>query len=118
MPNSSLSQIILFVEDMAKAVWFYRDVLGFPVRYPSEAEDLSNEMWVELDSGGCALALHGGAQRPPEHQHELVFKVDNLEGARAELLRNGIEVGEIHLLEDGLPVAKGVDPAGHHFSIR
>ncbi len=106
MPQSSLSQIILFVEDMAKAVWFYRDVLGFPVRYPSDTTNFSNEMWVELDAGGCALALHSGTQQLPNHQHELVFKVDDLEVARAELLRNGIEVGEIHLLEDGLPVPK------------
>jgi len=103
---------------MAKAVWFYHEVLGFPVRYPSETSDFSSEMWVELDAGGCTLALHGGAQHPPDQQHALVFKVDDLEAARAELLRNGIEVGEIHLLEDGLPVAKGIDPAGHHFSIR
>lgn len=118
MVQSSLNQIILFVKDMAPAVWFYRDILGLKVVYPQESTDYSNKMWVELDAGGCSLALHGAAHDLPGSQHQLIFKVDNLEAARQALLTAGVEIGEIHLLEDGLPVASGVDPEGHHFSIR
>lgn len=118
MEQSSLNQIILFVKDMARAVWFYRDVLGLQVSYPQESADYSNEMWVELDAGGCSLALHGGARDLPGSQHQLIFKVNDLEAARQELLTAGVEISEIRLLEDGLPVASGVDPEGHHFSIR
>lgn len=118
MIRGSLKQIILFVRDMKSEVWFYRDVLGLELFYPQDKEDLSQEMWVELDAGGCALALHGGADKAPDAEHQLIFQVDDLESARSAILAAGIEIGEIRLLEDGLPVASGVDPAGHRFSIR
>ena len=118
MMRGLLKQIILFVMDMESEVWFYRDVLGLEIIYPQDNKDLSQEMWVELDAGGCTLALHGGADKAPDDEHQLIFTVHDLEAARSEILAAGIEIGEIRLLEDGLPVASGVDPGGHHFSIR
>lgn len=118
MTNASLSQMILFVSDMGGEVRFYRDVLGLEVRYPQGLADYSNEMWVEFDAGDCVLALHGGSQCPPGDEHQIVFHVADLEQARLKMLDAGVEIGEIHLLEDNVAAAKGVDPEGHHFSIR
>ena len=118
MTKVSLSQIILFVSNMGQAVHFYRDVLGLTVVYPADWADYSQEMWVELDAGDCSLALHGGSEKIPGREHQIVFHVENLEATRLAILDAGFEIGEIHLLEDGKPVAKGVDPEGHHFSIR
>lgn len=118
MIQGKLIQIILFIKDMARAVGFYRDLLGFQVVYPQGLSDFSQEMWVELDAGPCSIALHGGARETPGDEHQLIFKVDDLEAARQELLAAGIEIGEIRTLEDGKPVASGVDPEGHRFSIR
>ena len=119
MIHASMMQIILFVREMDRAVHFYRDVLGLQVVYPQgPLENYSNEMWVAFDAGGCALALHGGAQKPPEASHEVIFKVDDLERARQEILNAGIHIAEIRLLEDGAPIAEGVDPDGHRFAIR
>jgi catechol 2,3-dioxygenase-like lactoylglutathione lyase family enzyme len=112
-------QIILFVKEMDRAVHFYRDILGLEVVFPQPPlEDYSGEMWVELDAGGCSLALHGGAEKSPEGSHEVIFKVDDLEHARQEILNAGIRIAEIRLLEDGAPIAEGVDPDGHRFAIR
>lgn len=118
MVQASLSQMILFVKDMAGEVRFYRDVLGLEVRHPHGLADYSNEMWVEFDAGACSLALHGGAKATPGDQHQIVFRVADLEQTRLAILDAGVEIGEIRLLEDGEPAASGVDPEGHRFSIR
>ena len=116
--NAFLTQIILFVKDMPRAVHFYHEILGLVIIHPNEPVDFSQTMWVELDAGTCSLALHGGTKESPGDEHNLVFKVDNLQAARQALLAAGVEIGEIRILEDGEPVASGVDPEGHHFSIR
>lgn len=118
MTNINLSQMILFVSDMANALHFYRDVLGLAVVYPANQADLSQEMWVELDAGACNLALHGGLEKKPGSEHKIVFHVESLEATRSAILNAGYEIGEIRLLEDGKPVASGIDPEGHHYSIR
>jgi predicted enzyme related to lactoylglutathione lyase len=118
MIKAKMTQIILYVEDMARAVHFYKDLLGLKVTYPGKLTDAAQEMWVELDAGGCSLALHGGAQDRPDDQHELIFKVKDLAQARMALVNAGIHVAEIRILEDGAPIAEGVDPDGHRFGLR
>lgn len=118
MHAESLFQIILYVSNMAGEVRFYRDVIGLKIRYPQGLEDYSQEMWVEFDAGGVSLALHGGTEKPPANDHEIIFKVEDLEQARSEILKAGIEIADIRLLEDGEPIAEGVDPDGHRFAIR
>jgi catechol 2,3-dioxygenase-like lactoylglutathione lyase family enzyme len=119
MIQASMMQIILFVRDMAREVHFYRDVLGLEVVYPqAPLGDYSSEMWVEFNAGGCSLALHGGAEKQREDTHEVIFKVEDLVHARQEILNAGIQIAEIRLLEDGAPIAEGVDPDGHRFAIR
>ncbi len=44
---------IVFVSDMQKAVAFYRDVLGLPLRFESPE-------WTEFATDGATLALHAG----------------------------------------------------------
>ena len=46
---------MIMVSDMARSVRFYRDVLGFRLRFESE-------FWTEFDTDGTTLALHGGAR--------------------------------------------------------
>lgn len=118
MLQAQLTQIILYVQDMARAVGFYRDLLGLKVIYPQNLTDESQAMWVELDAGAFSLALHAGARKWPGDEHELIFTVTDLESARQALLKAGVEIGEIRTLEDGLPIASGVDSEGHRFSIR
>lgn len=120
MPHFScqFAQVILYVQDMDREVRFYRDILGFSIRYPKDKANYANEMWVELETGSTTLALHGGEDEPPDDKHELIFGVDDIETARQALLNAGIPMSEIHTLEDGAPIASGFDPAGHGFSIR
>jgi predicted enzyme related to lactoylglutathione lyase len=113
-----LFEVILFVQDMARAVRFYHQLLGLKLRYPQDVTDFSNQMWVEIETGDCTLALHGGAEIKPDPLHEIVFTVNDVDQARATLLASGISIGETRVLEDGHPTAEGVDPEGHRFAIR
>jgi len=116
--SKPLTQIILYIKDMGAEVHFYHEVLGLPIRYPTGLSDYSREMWVELETGDCTLALHGGEHEQPDTQHEIVFEVEDGEAARGVIIAAGIEMMPTHILEDGAPVAEGTDPAGHHFAIR
>lgn len=120
MPDkfSGKSQVILYVRDMAKEVWFYRDILGLSVRYPQGLEDYAGEMWVEFALGEHSLALHGGAKSEPDDLHEVVFWVEDVNIARKTIVSAGIQMGEIRDLEDSAPIAEGLDPDGHRFAIR
>ncbi|MCB2214021.1 VOC family protein [bacterium] len=112
------SQVILYVNDMAAEVRFYRDRLGLPIRYPKGKTDYSKEMWVEFDGGDCSLALHGGVDDPPGIEHEIVFTVDDIMTAWLDLSEADVDIGQVRLLETNEPFATGHDPEGHRFSIR
>lgn len=113
-----LMQIILYVKDMGSEVHFYHDVLGLPIRYPAGLADYASQMWVELETGDCTLALHGGEHVKPDTKHEIVFEVEDVETARQAIVAAGIEMSPTRILEDGAPIAEGIDPAGHRFAIR
>jgi predicted enzyme related to lactoylglutathione lyase len=111
-------EVIVYVEDMPRAVAFYRDVLGLRVSYPQGASDFSGEYWVTLDSGACVLALHGGGQRRQgPDAAKMVFRVQDVQAARTELAQRGVAIGEVRSAAPGVWVCDGRDPEGNPFSI-
>ena len=54
-----LAYVIEFVRDMNRAVKFYRDVLGFQLKFESPG-------WSEFVTGETTLALHPASQRMPQ----------------------------------------------------
>ena len=56
-----LIEAILYVDNMATAVAFYRDKLGLAVLDPIVG-DYSDEYFVEFKTGTCRLCLHGGGE--------------------------------------------------------
>src|SRR6058998_92605 len=84
-PMKKIDYTIVFVSDMKRAVKFYRDVLGLPLKF--ESPD-----WTEFSTGTTTLALHGGAKPKQNVKREshaglcsIGFYVDDLEKAYAEL---------------------------------
>jgi predicted enzyme related to lactoylglutathione lyase len=113
-----MMEVILYAQDMAEQVAFWRDVMGLRVRYPAGCEDYSQEFWVELESGPCTLVLHGGGKRETgSDAPKMVFSVGDVEAARQMLLERGVRVGEVRSPAPGVIVADGVDPEGNKFSI-
>jgi lactoylglutathione lyase len=62
---------IKFVEDMDRAVAFYRDALGLPLRFASP-------YWSEFDTGAVTLALHPASERNPAGSTQVGFTTADL----------------------------------------
>jgi predicted enzyme related to lactoylglutathione lyase len=119
MPIARFDKVILYVQDMARMVAFYRDAFGLALTYPAGDVDLAKEVWVTLDLGcGCTLALHGGGKRRlGEDAPSLVFRCDDLATAGAALSAAGARLAEPFEAAPGTLVAKGRDPEGNAFSL-
>ncbi len=86
-----VDDVFFNVDDMEKAVAFYRDKLGLAVKYATAD-------WVELDAGNVTVALRrygSGPEGRPElavgEGATLVFEVENIEAVKAELEGQGIK---------------------------
>lgn len=80
------------VQDMDRAVRFYTEKLGFPlkVRFGNN--------WAEVDAGSVSIGLHPTEDSVPvstEGGATISFAVDNIEAMVATLKERGVEVGEI-----------------------
>jgi len=91
-----VDDVFFNVDDMEKAVAFYRDILGLAVKYQSAD-------WAELDAGNMTIALrrHGSG---PEGRPELgvgegatiVFEVEDMEVTKAGLEDQGVTfIGDV-----------------------
>src|SRR6266700_6456600 len=116
-----LRQAIIFVKDMERMTAFYQDGLGLRVN-PERCQD----GWVELDSGGAALALHMIPARiaerleiatPPQAREKtpikLVFEAVDVAAARAHLIAHGAVMFQPR--DSG--GCDGLDPDGNVFQI-
>jgi lactoylglutathione lyase len=110
---------IVFVSDMKRSVSFYRDLLGFPLKFESPE-------WTELATDGATLALHAsdGQNSDQGHQKQTVagrcrpgLCVPNLGAFHERLVEQGVtciqEPKEIH----GVRLAQYLDPDGLAISV-
>src|SRR5580692_10212798 len=79
-----LNYVIKFVGNMERGVKFYRDVLGFPLKFQSDG-------WSEFDAGEMTLALHPASDKNPAGTVELGFKVSDLQKFHAEMIAKGVQ---------------------------
>ncbi len=117
-----IDYVMVMVSDMARSVAFYRDVVGFKLKFDSPD-------WTEFLTGKTILALHGGATpAPPEQAWEgrkwagtcsIGLSTSDLDVATKSLKDRGVRF----VLEptdqsgDGLRLAIFVDPDGMPISI-
>ena len=110
---------IIFVSDMKRAVSFYRDVLGLPLKFESPG-------WTEFATEGATLALHASERSNSDE--------DNPQQIHAGRCRPGLSVpnlDEFHkrMIERDVPciqepkeifgarIAQYVDPDGLAISV-
>lgn len=116
--TNGLIEVILYVQDMASQVAFYKDSFGLEVLFPSHVDDFSEQSWVTLDTGQCLLALHaGGRGRLSADAPKIVFGVQDILSVREHLLARGVEIGEVRSPAPGVWVCDGKDPEGNPYSI-
>ena len=106
-----LDYVIQFVADMDRAVTFYRDVLGLPLRFQSPG-------WSEFSTGETSLALHPASKKSPAGSVELGFNVTNLETFYREMSAKGVRFSMPPTKQDfGGPLAQFLDSEGGRCSV-
>lgn len=84
--------VLYRVSDLARAVEFYRDVLGLKLEMHHP-----EYQWAEFDCGNVTLGLHGGEAPATGAGAQVALAVDDIDGARAELSVQGARIpGPIH----------------------
>ena len=110
---------MVFVSDMKRAVAFYRDVLGLPLRFESPH-------WTEFATDGATLALHdaGGASSQSTAPHEATaglcrpgFQVPDLDECHRRMIAHAVPCVQEPTEVFGARVAQYADPDGLVFSV-
>ena len=106
-----LKYAIKFVSDMNRAVKFYRDVLGLPLRFESPG-------WSEFDTGDTILALHLASTKNPAGAVELGFTVPNVEEFHRNMVSKGLQFSLPPTKQDfGGVLAQFADSEGGYCSV-
>ena len=104
-----ISRIILFVADLPKVAVFFQQHFGPEAAGPAE------DGWIELNAGGCNLALHHGKLPPGAAQHspaKIVFAVSDVRAEVERLTLEGLKFGKVHDW-NGFSLADTKDPEGN-----
>jgi lactoylglutathione lyase len=106
-----LQYVIKFVAEMDRAVTFYRDVLGLPLKFHSSG-------WSEFVTGETILALHPASQKNLAGAIELGFNVPDLDKFHQEMKAKGVQFSMPPTRQDyGGILAQFTDSEGAHCSV-
>lgn len=119
-----LGYVVLFVEDLDRALAFYTDKVGLPVRFRAEG-------YVELAVEGSKFALlarsrvpelagqaHAGRPAPGAHEGAVTFLVEDVDRVHRELTGRGVPfLGTPQNRSWGQRTAYFHDPEGHLIEI-
>jgi lactoylglutathione lyase len=110
---------MVFVSDMGRAVAFYRDTLGLPLRFESPN-------WTEFGTDGATLALHqaggvgplsSGPSEPSAGSCRPGFQVTDLDQFHSRMVAHGVPCVQKPKAVFGARVAQYTDPDGLVFSV-
>ena len=112
-PDSSLKMtyVIKFVDDMNRAVKFYRDVVGLPMKFESPG-------WSEFATGETTLGLHPASEKNAAGTVELGFTAGDLQKFHREMTGRGVQFTMPPTKQDyGNTLAQFVDSEGGRCSV-
>ena len=78
-----LRRVILFTSNIAALAEFYETVVGLTVATRDDG-------WVDLEAGGCGLALHTGKPKIGNRPPKIVFYASDVAQTRALLIQRGL----------------------------
>ena len=109
--NIERVKYVLTVQDMDRAIAFYRDVVGLKLLF-------SSAMWSEMAFGDAIVALHGGGSGELRRTG-LSVQVEALDSAVREVERGGGRVTREPEARPGEPIrlAEVVDTEGNAFAL-
>ena len=110
---------IVFVSEMKRAVSFYRDVLGLPLKFESPG-------WTEFATDGATLALHASEGSNPKKEDPLKvpagrcrpgLSVPNLDEFHNRMVENKVPCIQEPKEIFGARIAQYLDPDGLAISV-
>lgn len=108
MSNVTRTYFMLNVDQMDRAVAFYKEVLGPVIRYESET-------WTEIKIGDATVALHAGGGSPKPSG--LTVEVLDLDEACDAVRRMGGQVVDGPLEQGSATLAEVADSEGNGFTL-
>jgi catechol 2,3-dioxygenase-like lactoylglutathione lyase family enzyme len=118
-----ISAITLFVEDLAAAKRFYRDVFGLPIRFEDDDSavfDFGNTLVNLLKTTEAPELIGPAAVAPPEagSRFQFTLNVDDVDAMCAELTARDVELLNGPMDRPwGIRTASFRDPGGHIWEI-
>jgi predicted enzyme related to lactoylglutathione lyase len=116
-----LELIPLPVSDVDRAIDFYADKLGFTKDVDVRPAEGVRIVQLTPEGSGCSVGFGTGLEvyaGQPGSIRGLHLVVEDIDEARAELVRRGVEVGEIHDFGGGVRGASFADPDGNSFELQ
>jgi catechol 2,3-dioxygenase-like lactoylglutathione lyase family enzyme len=116
-----LELIPLPVSNVDRAIDFYADKLGFTKDFDVQPSEGVRVVQLTPEGSGCSVGFGTGLdvyRGEPGSVRGLHLVVDDIDGVRAELVRRGVEVGEIQDFGGGVRGADFSDPDGNTFELQ
>lgn len=116
-----LELIPLPVADVDRAIAFYADKLGFTKDVDVQPSEGVRVVQLTPPGSGCSVGFGTGLDvyaGEPGTVRGLHLVVEDITEARAELLRRGVDVGEVHDFGGGVRGANFSDPDGNSFELQ
>ena len=116
-----LELIPLPVSDVERAIDFYAGKLGFTKDVDVRPSEGVRVVQLTPEGSGCSVGFGTGLDvyaGEPGSVRGLHLVVPDVAEARAELVRRGVEVGEIHDFGGGVRGANFSDPDGNTFELQ
>ena len=113
--------IPLPVADVDRAIAFYADQLGFNKDVDVQPSEGVRIVQLTPEGSGCSVGFGTGLDAyagEPGSVRGLHLVVDDIAAARADLIRRGVEISEIHDFGGGVKGAEFADPDGNTFELQ
>jgi predicted enzyme related to lactoylglutathione lyase len=113
--------IPLPVSDVDRAIAFYADRLGFTKDVDVQPSEGVRIVQLTPEGSGCSIGFGTGLDvyaGEPGSIRGVHLVVEDISESRAELVRRGVEVSEIHDFGGGVKGANFSDPDGNSFELQ
>lgn len=98
--NWTLEVVVVPVTDVDRAKSFYADKLGFVVDHDTTVRDQMRFVQLTPPGSGCSIVVGQGiTDMQPGSVKGLQLVVSDIVAAHAQLLANGVEAGEVQVVD-------------------
>ena len=109
--TTKLAYVIEFVADMNRAIKFYRDLVGLPLKFESPG-------WSEFTTGETTFALHPASEKNPPGKIDIGFGVGDIHQFYNDMQAKGVNFPMPPTKQDfGGTLARFVDSEGAEPSV-